>query len=204
MNAQRWMNFLLPDALTVHVDWLKQFTAGDGQLLAKMMRSRTARHLLTRRLYKLHEVTVPNRMKLRDDQQWLLADHKIQRALAERLGREALHHRIRRTVRASAVALLRGELGEEGYRRALAGPGLPVEGLDTVAFETALDRGQVSEYFVAVGAALLETTTAGGDPFCGLRMRFAFSPSTWLCRPRGIRVDANELARRIAEPASGE
>jgi hypothetical protein len=204
MSARLWMNFLLPDALTVHIDWLRQFTAGDGQLLAKVMRSRTARLLLTRRLYKLHEVTVPDRLKLRDEQQWLLADHKAQRALAQRLGREALHHWIRRTVRASAVAMLRGELGEEGYRRALAGDGLAVEGLDHVAFETALERGQISEYFTAVGAALLETTTADGDPFCGLRMRFAFSPSTWLCRPRGIRVDADELARRIAEPDSGE
>jgi hypothetical protein len=204
MNARLWMNFLWPNALTVHADWLRQFTAGDGMLLAKVLRSRTGRLLLTRRLYKLHEVVVPNRVKLRDDQQWLLADHEAQRELAKRLGRDALHDWIRRTVRASAVTMLRGELGEQGYRRALAGPGLSVEGLDRLAFETALERGQVGEYFVCVGAALLETTTEAGDAFCNLRMRFAFSPGTWLCRPRGIRVDADELARRIAEPASGE
>lgn len=204
MNARRWMDFLRPDALTVHIDWLRQFVAGDGQLLAKVMRSSTARLLLTRRLYKLHEVTVPKRVKLRAEQQWLLLDHEAQRALARRLGRDALHDWIRRTVRASAVVMLRGELGEEGYRRALAGPGLPVEGLDRLAFESALQKGQIGDYFVSVGASLLETTTDGGDRFCGLRMRFAFSPSVWECRPRGIRVDTDELARRIAETDTGE
>lgn len=204
MNARRWLNFLLPDALTVHADWLRQFADGDGHLLAEMLRSRTARLLLTRRLYKQHEVAVPERLQLRANQQWLLADHDAQRVLGRRLGRDALHDWIRRTVRASAVVMLRGELGEDGYRRALAGPGLSVEGLDRFAFETALQQGQIGEYFASVGAALLETTTEGGDAFCGLRMRFAFSPSIWLCRPRGIRVDADELARRIAELTSGE
>ncbi len=71
-NARRWMDFLLPDALSVHTDWLRQFTAGDGQLLARFGQSRTARMLLTRRLYKLHEIAVPNRVKLRANQQWLL------------------------------------------------------------------------------------------------------------------------------------
>jgi hypothetical protein len=75
MNARRWIDFLLPDALSVHSDWLRQFTAGDGQLLAKVMRSRSARLLLTRRLYKLHEIAVPERVKLRANQQWLLTDH---------------------------------------------------------------------------------------------------------------------------------
>lgn len=204
MNARAWMSFVWPNALSVHSDWLRQFTAGDGLVLAKVLRSRTARLLLIRRLYKLHEVVVPDRVKLRADQQWLLADHETQRALAKRLGRDALHDWIRRTVRASAVAMLRSELGEQGYRRALAGPGLAVEGLDRLAFETALQRGQIGEYFVSVGAALLETTTEGGDPFCNLRMRFAFSPGAWLCRPRGIRVDAHELERRIGEPSPGE
>ena len=204
MNARRWIDFLLPDALSVHTDWLRQFTAGDGQLLAKVMRSRSARLLLTRRLYKLHEIAVPDRVKLRANQQWLLMDHEAQRALARRLGRDALHDWIRRTVRTSAVVMLRNELGTDGYRRALAGPGLAVEGLDRYSFETALQQGHIGNYFVSVGAALLETTTDGGDPFCGLRMRFAFSPGAWQCRPRGIRVDADELARRIAEPTSGE
>jgi hypothetical protein len=204
MNARAWMSFVWPNALAVHSDWLRQFTAGDGLLLAKVLRSRTARLLLIRRLYKLHEVVVPSRVKLRAHQQWLLEDHETQRALAKRLGRDALHDWIRRTVRASAVAMLRNELGERGYRRALAGPGLAVDGLDHLAFETALQRGQIGEYFVSVGAALLETTTEGGDPFCNLRMRFAFSPGTWLCRPRGIRVDAQDLERRIADPISGE
>jgi hypothetical protein len=203
-NARRWMDFLLPDALTVHTDWLRQFTAGDGQLLSRLMSSRTARMLLTRRLYKLHEIAVPERVKLRANQQWLLMDHEAQRALARRLGRDALHDWIRKTVRASAVVMLRNELGEDGYRRALAGPGLSVTGLDRYSFETALQRGEVGNYFVSVGAALLETTTDSGDPFCALRMRFAFSPSAWQCRPRGVRVDADELARRIAEPVSGE
>ncbi len=204
MNARRWIDFLLPDALTVHTDWLRQFTAGDGQLLAKVLRSRSARLLLTRRLYKLHEIAVPDRVKLQANQQWLLLDHEAQRALAQRLGRDALHDWIRQTVRASAVVMLRHELGEDGYRCALAGPGLPVEGLDRFSFETALQRGQVCNYFISVGAALLETTADGGDPFCGLRMRFAFSPSAWQCRPRGIRVDPDELARRIAGPTAGE
>src|SRR5687767_1303245 len=158
MNARRWVNFLMPDAWTVHTDWLRQFTAGNSHLLAQVMNSRTARLLLSRRLYKLHEVSVPERVKLRPHQQWLLEDHETQRALARRLGRDALHDWIRRTVRASAVVMLRGELDEEGYRRALAGPGLSVEGLDRLAFETALQRGQVGEYFVSVGAALLDTT----------------------------------------------
>lgn len=204
MNARRWMDFLLPDALTVHFDWLRQFVSGDGRLLDQVMNSRTARLLLTRRLYKFHEVAVPDRVKLRANQEWLIEDHESQRELARRLGRDALHDWIRRTVRASAVVMLRGELGEEGYRRALAGPGLSVEGLDRVAFEAAVQRGQVGEFFVSVGAALLETTTDGGDPFCGLRMRFAFSPGAWQSRPRGILVDADELARRIAEHAPGE
>lgn len=201
MNASRWMSFLRPDAWTVHTDWLRQFTAGNSHLLTQLMSSRTARLLLSRRLYKAHEVSVPERVKLQPNQQWLLEDHESQRALARRLGRDALHDWIRKTVRASAVVILRGELGDEGYRRALAGPGLPVEGLDPLAFETALQKGRIGEYFVSVGAALLETTTEGGDPFCGLRMRFAFSPSVWESRPRGIRVDADELARRIGEPA---
>lgn len=201
MNASRWMSFLRPDAWTVHTDWLRQFTAGNSHLLAQVMNSPTARLLLSRRLYQLHEISVPERVRLQANQQWLLEDHEAQRALARRLGRDALHDWIRTTVRASAVVILRGELGEEGYRRALAGPGLSVEGLDRFAFETALQKGQLGEYFVSVGAALLETTTDGGDFFCALRMRFAFSPSAWQCRPRGIRVDADDLARRIAEPA---
>ena len=126
--ARRWLDFLLPDALTVHADWLRQFADGDGHLLAEMLRSRTARLLLTRRLYKQHEIAVPERLQLRANQQWLLADHDAQRALARRLGRDALHDWIRRTVRASAVVMLRSELGEDGYRRALAGPGLSVDG----------------------------------------------------------------------------
>jgi hypothetical protein len=204
MNASRWMSFLRPDAWTVHTDWLRQFTAGNNHLLAQLMNSRTARLLLSRRLYKFHQIPVPERVKLQANQQWLLEDHESQRALARRLGTDALHDWIRRTVRASDVVMLRSELGDEGYRRALAGPGLSVAGLDRPAFEAALRKGQVGEYFVSVGAALLETTTDGGDPFCGLRMRFAFSPSAWECRPRGIRVDPVELARRIAESDRGE
>jgi hypothetical protein len=201
MNARAWIQFFMPNALTIHVDWLRQLTGGNGQLLAQIMRSRTARLLLTRRLYKLHEIAVPSRAKLKPNQQWLLMEHEAQRALALRLGRDALGDWIRRTVRASYVSMLRRELGENDYRRALAGPGLPVEGLDHESFETALQRGHISDYFVAVGAALLETTTDETDTFCRLRMRFAFSPSAWLARPRGIRVDADELTRRIAESA---
>src|SRR5687768_7293265 len=104
MNARAWMQFFMPNALTIHADWLRQFTGGNGQLLAQIMRSRSARLLLTRRLYKLHEIAVPARAKLQPNQQWLLMEHEAQRALALRLGREALSDWIRRTVRASSVS----------------------------------------------------------------------------------------------------
>jgi hypothetical protein len=204
MNARRWMDFLLPDALTVHLDWLRQLTAGDRTLLSHLLRSRSARLLLTRRLYKAHEIAVPDRVRLQPHQQWLLKDHETQRDLARRLGADALHGWIRTTVRASWVATLRGELGEDGYRQALAGPGLAVEGLEREAFDTALQQQRVADYFTALGAALLETTTSRSDPFCRLRMRFAFSPHAWQARPRGIRVDPDDLAQRIADFAPGD
>jgi hypothetical protein len=204
MNARRWMDFLLPDALTVHVDWLRQLTAGDRTLLQHLLASRPARLLLTRHLYKVHEIAVPDRVRLQPHQQWLLKDHETQRGLARQLGTDALHAWIRTTVRASWVATLRGELGEDGYRRALAGPGIAVQGLDREVFDAALQQQRIGDYFVALGAALLETTTNRGDPFCRLRMRFAFSPRAWQSRPRGVRADPDELARHIADFAPGD
>ena len=95
------------------------------------------------------------------------------------------------------MAALRKALGEADYGRALRGPGLPVQGLNRAQFERALQRGALSDYLLGVGAALLETTTQGGDPFCHLRMRFAFSPPVWASRPQGLQVDAAALAARI-------
>jgi hypothetical protein len=201
MSARRWVEFLLPDALSMHFDWLQDVTCGDQGLLTRVAQSPTARRLLNRTARRRHGIAVPARVDLAPHQQWLLLPHADQAALARRLGLDALRDYIRTAVRAPAVAALRRELGEEGYTAALTGTALPVRGLDRTRFDAALERGGFAEYVVAVGAALLETTTATGDPFCRLRMRFAFSPACWRTRPRTIEVDAQELARRICEPA---
>lgn len=197
MSVRRWVDFLLPDALALHVDWLRDSMQGDQALLARIARSPTARRLLTLDTYRRHQIAVPGRVQLGPQQQWLLLPHASQVALARRLGLAALCDSIRTTIRASSVASLRKELGEEGYRCALQGSALPVRGLDRGAFDAAVERGGLGDYAVAVGAALLETTTDRGDRFCKLRMRFAFSPACWRARPQGIDVDPDELARRI-------
>jgi hypothetical protein len=201
VSMRRWAEFLLPDALGMQVDWLRDFVRGDRGLLAQIAGSPTARRLLNRNVYRQHKISVPGRVQLSPQQQWLLLPHAAQVALARRLGLDALHESVRTTVRATSVAALRKELGDDGYRRVLAGRALPVSGLDRAAFDAALERGNFADYAVAVGAALLETTTQPGDPFCNLRMRFAFSPTCWRMRPRDIAVDREELARRIGEPA---
>lgn len=198
MSVRRWMDFLLPDAVAMHFDWLRDATQGDRGLLAQIARSPTARRLLTLDTYRRHNIAVPGRVQLTPQQQWLLLPHASQVALARRLGLDALRDYIRTAIRASAVAALRKELGDEAYRRELQGSALPVRGLDRAGFDAALERGGLGDYVVAVGAALLETTTDRGDAFCRLRMRFAFSPACWRARPQGIAVDPDELARRIA------
>jgi hypothetical protein len=201
VSSRRWLEFLVPDALGVHVDWLRDLVRGEEGLLAQVTRSATARRLLTRSLYQRHGISVPARASLAPHQMWLLSGHTGQVALARRLGIEALHDLIRTTVEAPLVAILREELGEEAYRRAVAGPGLTVTGLERQDFGTALRRGRPDEYFISVGAALLERTAQEGDPFCRMRMRFAFSPGCWRSRPQGIGVDDKQLAARIAELA---
>jgi hypothetical protein len=201
MSARRWMEFLVPDALAVHIDWLRDLVRGEDGLLTQVTQSATARRLLTRTLYRKQEMAVPERASLAPQQQWLLAAHKSQVSLARKLGIEALHDFIRTTVEAPLVAILRKALGDDGYRRALSGPGLAVTGLERAGFGAALKRGRPDEYFISVGAALLETTAQTGDPFCRLRMRFAFSPTCWRQRPQGIGVDDGQLAARVAELA---
>jgi hypothetical protein len=199
MNARRVLEFMMPDALAVHTDWLRDLVQGDAGLLAKLQRSLTVRRLLARKLYERHGLQVPARAALEPNQKWLLAGHAKQTELARSLGIEALHELIRTAIDGPTVAALRSELGDTAYRRAIAGPGLAVMGVEPNDFRAALRRGRVGEYFVSVGAALLETTTCAGDPFCAMRMRFAFSPACWRQRPRGIRPDDARLAARIAE-----
>jgi len=196
-SARRWIDFLMPDALTMHPGWIRDLLGSDSGLLAKIMSSPTARLLLTRNIYRHHEMVVPARITLAANQQWLLLSHEAQRSLARRLGVEALREHICATVRGASVSALRAQLGDEHYERAIAGCGLHVEGLERAAFDEAVSRSELADYLVAVGAALLDTTTQPGDPFCRARMRFAFSPKCWLSRPRDIRVDAAELAQRI-------
>lgn len=197
MSARRWLEFLIPDALAVHVGWLRESIQGEEGLLSRVKSSPTARRLLTRSLHRHQEISVPARATLEPHQQWLMSDRTKQVTLARRLGIEALHDFIRTTVDGPSVAVLRKELGDEGYRRAVIGPGLAVSPLEREGFGAALRRGQADEYFVSVGAALLETTTESGDPFCRMRMRFAFSPACWRLRPRGICVDRAQLAARV-------
>ncbi len=199
MSARRWIEFLVPDALGVHIDWLRDLVRGEEGLLAQVTKSPTARRLLMRSLHRHLEIPVPERASLEPEQHWLLASHTRQLALARRLGIEALHELIRTTVEAPLVAILRKALGDDDYRQALAGPGLPVTGLERAGFGAALRRGRPEDYFVSVGAALLETTARSGDPFCRMRMRFAFSPACWRARPQGIGVDSAKLATRVAE-----
>jgi hypothetical protein len=199
MSVRRWAEFLLPDALGVQVDWLREAVRADDGLLAQVARSPVARRLLNRTMHRRLEIPVPERISLGPQQQWLLAGREEQVRLARRVGIEALHRLIRTTIDGRCVAALRAELGDEGYGRAMAQAQLDVEGLDRSAFVAAVTRGRLAVYIVSVGAAVLETTTQGGDPFCSLRMRFAFSPECWRCRPRNIEVDGAQLARRIAE-----
>jgi hypothetical protein len=199
VSARRWAEFLLPDAIGVQLDWLRDVVRGDDGFVAQLARSPTARRLLNRTMYRRLEIPVPERVSLNPHQQWLLAGREQQLRLARQLGIEALHGLIRTTIDGRSVALLRAELGEEGYGRAMAEAGLEVDGLDRSAFVAAVTRGRLTAYIVSVGAAVLETTTRAGDPFCGVRMRFAFSPECWRSRPRGIRIDGVQLAQRIAE-----
>jgi hypothetical protein len=199
VSLRRWLEFLVPDALGVHVDWARDLVRGDESLLARVKQSATARRLLTRQLHRHYEIAVPERATLAPEQRWLLAEHSQQAALARTLGIEALHDLIRTTVEAPFVAALRAALGEQAYRNAVAIPGAPVTGIAREDFRAALQRGRADDYFVSVGAALLETTVETGDPFCRMRMRFAFSPSCWRSRPRGIGVDSAWLAARIAK-----
>jgi hypothetical protein len=195
------MDFLVPDALGVHVEWARDLVRGDDNLLARVKQSATARRMLARQLHRHYEVAVPERATLAPEQRWLLAEHSRQAALARALGIEALHDLIRTTVEAPLVAALRAALGAEAYRNAVATPGAPVTGIAREDFRAAVGRGRADDYFVSVGAALLETTVQSGDAFCRMRMRFAFSPSCWRSRPRGVAVDRAWLAGRIAELA---
>lgn len=201
MSLRRWLEFLVPDALGVHVDWARDLVKGDESLLTRVKQSATARRLLARHLHRHYEIAVPDRATLAPEQRWLLAEHSRQAALARALGIEALHDLIRTTVETPLVASLRDALGEEAYRHAVATPGPPVTGITREEFRAAVQRGRADDYFVSVGAALLETTVQTGDPFCRMRMRFAFSPSCWRSRPRGIGVDSAWLAARIGELA---
>lgn len=201
MNARRLVDYLVPDAVSMQVGWLRDLVRADDNLISQIAKSPTARRLLTRKAHGQHKISVPARAALAPNQQWLLLDHRRQQALAKRLGLEAVHQFVRTTVDAASVAVLRKELGEEGYRAAIAGTGLRVEGLDRAAFAAALSRGRFVEHVTAVGAAVLETTTRGGDAFASMRMRFAFSPACWHSRPKDLQVDEAELAARIAEDA---
>jgi hypothetical protein len=202
MSARRWVEYLIPDAISMQMEWVRDLTRGDTNLLKQIAQSPTARRLLTRTAHKRFEVPVPTRATLAPNQQWLLLDHRRQHALARRLALEALHDFVRTTVDAASVTVLRKELGEDGYRAAMAGPGLPVEGLERPAFSTAVKRGRFADYVIGVGAALLETTTRSGDAFAALRMRFAFSPACWASRPRDLQVNETDLATKITEAAS--
>jgi hypothetical protein len=199
VSARRWGEFLLPDAANMHLDWLRQLMTVEGGLIGRFLESPTARRMLTRRAHRRHCIAVPERVSLTANQQWLLSTPSAQIALARRLGLAAVSGFIRTTVIAASVAKLRALLGEEIYRRAVEGNGLDVRGLDRAQFDVALERGELDDYLVAVGAALLETTTQPGDPFCRVRMRFAFPPTCWGARPRSLVVDDAELAERIAE-----
>jgi hypothetical protein len=199
-NVRRWVDSLLPDAESakLQLDWLRGITRGDRNLIASIVQSPTARRLLNRRVYRQHRIAVPGRVDLAAHQQWLLAPHADQMALARRLGFDALNDNVRKTVRAASVAVLKKEMGEEGYKRALTGPTLTTTGLTQAAFDAAVGKGQLEQYAISVGAALLETT-APGDDFSRLRMQFAFSPACWRMRPRNIKVDAAALAQRITQ-----
>jgi hypothetical protein len=197
VKARQWVEFLIPDALAMQLDWVRGLVKGDDGLLAQISQSPTARRLLTRGAHKHLQIAVPARANLAPQQQWLLAAHPQQVSLARSLGIEALHEIFRTTVNARSVAVLKEALSEEGYRRAIAGPGLLVQGLDRSEFDEAVQRGRLTEYITAVGAALLETTTQPGDAFCQMRMRFAFSPACWRARPRDIQVDPTLLHERI-------
>jgi hypothetical protein len=203
MSARRWAEFLMPDAVSMQFDWLREAVQGDRGLLAAIAQSPTARRLLNRRVQREQKIPVPRRMTLAPHQQWLLASPAAQVALARRLGLEALRNYIRTTVRASSVAALRKQLGDEEYRRAVAEPALPVTGLDRARFDAAVARGDVQEHATSVGAALLETTTPSDDNFCRVRMRFAFSSDCWHARPQGLKVERNELVRRIGAQPEG-
>jgi hypothetical protein len=203
MSARRWAEFLVPDALGIHIDWLRELVQGEDGMLAHVTRSSTAARMLTRRLYQRHGISAPARTTLAPHQQWLLSGQTQQVALARELGIEALNGFIRTTVDAPSVAILRKTLGEETYRRILAAPGLEVSGMERTAFAAALRAGRLDEHFVSAGAALLETTTRTGDPFCRMRMRFAFSPGCWRSRPQGIGVDERLLADRITQLTGG-
>ena len=196
MSARQWVDFLLPGALTLHFDWIRDLVRGDHNLVARISRSPTAQRLLTRQVYRWHEIVVPDRASLEPRQQWLLWRHDRQRELARALGIEALREIIRTTVDAHLVTAIRQQLGEETYRRALAGPALNVEGLERTQFVQSVQQGRLAEHIAGVGAALLETT-APGAPFCRMRMRFVFSPTCWHSRPRNVRVDESELSAHL-------
>ena len=203
MSARRWINFLVPDALSMQFEWVSNAVQGNRGLLAAIAKSPSARRLLNRKVHRDFKIAVPRRPELAAHQQWLLSTPELQVALARRLGLEALHGYIRTTVRSAWVASLRKELGEERYRQAVAEAALPVAGLDRAHFDAAVARGEALEHATSVGAALLETTTPPGDTFCRMRMRFAFSSGCWTRRPQALQVDAGELARRICAPQEG-
>jgi hypothetical protein len=197
VSTRRLVDFLIPDALAMQFDWVRNAVRGDKNLLAAIAQSPTARRLLNRRVQSEHRIAVPGSVELAPNQRWLLSTPAQQVDLARRLGFEALRGFIRTAVRASHVGLLRKVLGEDGYREALSGAALSVVGLERAHFDAALERGELADHAVSVGIALLETTTPADDSFCRLRMRFAFSRACWSSRPQNLCVDDAELARRL-------
>ena len=201
MSARRWVEFLLPDALSMQLDWLQDVTRGDHGLLARVAQSPTARRLLNRTARRRHGIAVPARVDL-------APTPAMAPAAARRADRIGASPRSRRTARLAfaprSARLLWPRCGGNWVKKAieLHSPALRCPCVGSI------ERASMPRSSVAASRSM----SSPSGPRCSRRrLRRATRSAGCACaspsRPRAgalarapSRSMRQELARRISEP----
>lgn len=189
--------FSLPTVDDIDDGWITEPIRAAMQVPQTGATTRRAASALLRSHYDLDSPTVPG------CKAWLLRPLAAQRTLAIDLGLAANVNAVRRAVHGSQVAALIDALGTAGYREALRRTPLPTQGLAPTALADAIEAGGTTDFFGAVGVALLVLDLDAEDPYVRLRMRFAFPPAWWDGQPAGLNADRAELAAAIGSAEHG-
>lgn len=137
---------------------------------------------------------------------WAEWDAASQRRLVLRLGAIACAAPIRRSIAKNDLDALRGVIGDEIHREAIAATAAaePLVGADlSEDYRRALGANRLGQFLTGIGLSVLLRARGENRPYVSFRLRYLFPAAAWSARRTDLGCNESAVARLLRQEPDG-